>query len=151
MLDIEAQSTDIARMNKYRMKTVKIGGEKNLSMAGPVRDRVEEAFDDAVAWIKRHGEDAKGARVVICRIVHVGQGIFEPTITHLKVERILRAFAEGEIVKPGLPPDRKVVKCPHCSGDGKMMSSTGDPKHPLQATRCRTCDGKREITIIEEK
>lgn len=120
-------------------------------MAGPVRMRVEEAFDDAVAWIKRHGEDARGARVVVCRVVNVGGQLCEPAITYLKVDRILRAFAEGEIVKPGLPPDRKVVECPHCSGDGKMMSSTGDPKHPLQATRCRTCDGKREITILEEQ
>jgi hypothetical protein len=33
-------------------------------------------------------------------------------------------------------------KCFTCQGDKKIMASTGDRYHPLQAIPCPTCQGK---------
>jgi len=35
--------------------------------------------------------------------------------------------------------------CYACDGDGKMASSTGDPKHPIQMVKCTECGGKGNV------
>jgi hypothetical protein len=85
-----------------------------------------------------------------------GKGVFTALVADLRqrypaltlyVESVLNPRFQTKLIALGftrtegnsfiLLPQTK--RCPTCHGDKVIMSSTGDPKHPLQAVACPMC------------
>lgn len=52
----------------------------------------------------------------------------------------MRVISEQRVAKGLTPlPPWLTRPCATCGGDGRLMSSTGDPKHPLRGVPCPKC------------